>query len=745
MKNRNLFLFIALFCSLSIWANDYELISPNGQFKIKLHINNGTQYEIWAGESQLIQPSTIGLNLNDGTVIGRGTVKETKRNSVNSVIDVPIGKNKTLAEVYNELIIHFNENYDLVVRAYDEGIAYRFITAIDGDIIIDNEDLIFNFVNNPLVFFPEADNLEHWEKRYTEIRVNSIRGILRKRFGITPILYSYDDSPYKLAITESDVYDYPGLYIEENGTGSMRGMWAKYPKTVHEPDNYYSNHVPLTRYDYIANTTGTRTFPWRVFIISANDVDLLNNELVYMLAEPCRLTDIDWIKPGKSTWEWWHKAMLTETGAADPSKGIPASGNDNLTQSLFNYYVNFARDNNIQYLTLDAQERPRYNINQLAAYAKARDVKIMTWTWASCVVDPGRENWMAGEKAKGISGLKVDFFQRNDQLAMRWAYQMAQQAADLEMVLNFHGCPVPTGLNRTFPNILNFEAVLGNEENFWRRGCDPEYHVSFPFIRSLVGPSDFTPGSFRNKTRTQFVPVDQPNIVPSTQGTRAHEMAMYVIFDHWLGYLCDAPTEYQKHPDLLGLLASVPTVWDRTLPLSGVVGDYVVMAKQTGNDWYVGGMTDWTARPVDVSFEFLKEGFSYKAVVVKDGMNASSYPTRYACDTITITNRDVLTFDMAAGGGFMIRLEEAGSNTSLSEITAKSSIHFNKASGMLNVKSDEVIQSVAVYNFSGQCLFQKEFSDANHARQINLSQLNKGAYIVKIQTESVIDSMKFIY
>ena len=735
MKNKCILFLVVAFCALSVWAEDYELISPNELLKIKLHINNGTQYEIWAGETQLITPSTIGLNLDNGTVIGKGTVKNVERNSVNSIIEVPIGKNKTLDEVYNELTIHFNENYDLVVRAYNEGIAYRFVTTMDGNIIVNSEEAVFNFVGNPTVFFPEVTpdrpgvyNMGHWEKKYTETPLNNITG---NRFAVIPVLYSYADSPYRIAITESDTYDYPGMYIQKNGDGSMKGKWV----------NCYKDEDSV--YPYIANVAGSRTFPWRVFIVADNDAKLLNNELVYMLAEPQQITNTDWITPGKTTWEWWHKAMLTPDGKADPTKGIPANSNDNLNFNLFKYYIDFAAANNIQYLTMDAGSGSGYT-PRVCSYAKSKGVKVINWTWFDGIIGPGLENWMRDRKNEGLSGFKIDFFPRNDQTAMKWWYEMAKTAAKLEMVINFHGCPVPTGLNRTFPNVLNYEAVLGNEENFWRSGSDPEYHVSYPYIRSLAGPADYTPGSFRNKTKLAFQAIDQPNIVPSSQGTRAHEMAMYVIFDHWLAYLCDAPTEYQKFPDLLDLLATVPATWDKTVPVAGEVGNYIVMAKQTGADWYVGGMTDWDARSIDVRLDFLKPGSSYNAVIVKDGTNANSYPTRYACDTITVTSNDVLSFSMARGGGFMIRLVEAESS-SLSEVTSKSSVYFDRASGMLHVKSEEPIQSVAVYNFSGQCLCQKDFADTNSAQRINLSQLNRGAYIVKIRTESAIDSMKFIY
>ncbi|MDR1119995.1 MAG: glycoside hydrolase family 97 protein, partial [Dysgonamonadaceae bacterium] len=640
--------FLFLFCFQQIKAVDYEVVSPNGELKIKLHINGSTQYEILQGETSLIGVSTIALNLHSGLVVGAGTVKSTETNSVNTTLPVLIGKNKTLDEKYNERIIHFNENYDLIIRAYNEGIAYRWKTELTGNIIIDDERLEYNFSGSPTTYFPEADNLEHWEKSYT---VNTANRFSASRYAVTPVLFSWPNSSHKIVIAEADLYDYPGLYIQATGNNAMKGMWAKYPETVEEPDNIYSNHKPLTRYNYIATTTGTRTFPWRVFAVSNDDKSLLNNELVYLLAEPQRLTNTDWIVPGKTAWEWWHKAMLDPS--VDPN--VPAYGNANLGFNLYKYYVDFAAKNNIQYLTLDAGWSESY-IKRLCDYARGKGVKIIVWTWASVPLEEA--GWVAKQKRNGVSGAKIDFFNRNDQIAMTWGHRIAQELADSEMIGIFHGCPVPTGLNRTFPNILNFEAILGNEENFWRKGCSPDYHVQFPFIRSLAGPEDFTPGSMRNKTKTSFQPVDKDNIVPSSQGTRAHELSMYIVFDQWLGFLCDAPTEYMKYPDILDFLAHVPTVWDKTVPLDAQLGEYIVMAKQTGKEWYVGGMSSWAAHDVTVDFSFLSPGTSWQAAILKDGQNAGNYPTRYAGDTITVTSESRLALNMAQGGGFVIRLTE---------------------------------------------------------------------------------------
>ena len=726
-------LLFTLFCFQNIKAVDYDVISPNNNFTITLHINNGTQYEINYGQTQLISPSSIGLNLQDGTVVGKGTIKSVERNSVDDVIQVLIGKNKTLQEKYNELIVHFNENYDLVVRAYNEGIAYRFVTAFPNNIIVNSEDAIFNFSGNPKVYFPEVTTLDSWERIYNIY--TSVNDLTSGQFAVTPTLFSYPNTSYKVAIAEANLYDYPGLYIQSNGTNSMKGMWANYPDSVSDPTNVYSNHAPVTRFNYIANTTGTRSFPWRVFIISNDDKSLLNNELVYMLSEPQKLTDVSWIVPGKSSWEWWHKAMLE--GVDFPV------GNANLGTTLYDYYIDFAAANHIEYMTLDAGWSESY-ITAVCAYAKTKNVKIMVWTWASNALET--PNWIAKMKRYGVSGAKIDFFQRNDQLAIKWGPILAQQLADQKMVGIFHGCPVPTGLNRTYPNILNFEAVVGEEEDFWRRDSNPDYHVQFPFMRSLAGPEDYTPGSMRNTTQRQFVPVDQPNTVPSSQGTRAHELSMYIINDQWLAYLSDAPTEYIKFPDILDFLSKVPSVWDKTVPLDASLGEYILIAKQKGTDWYVGGMTSWIGRDINVDFSFLKPNVTYQATVLRDDDTSSDYPTRYVSEQVNVTSDTKLTYTMAKGGGFVIRLTEGVAN-GLPDIKNSStvSVCVDNLNKVINIYSTEIIQSVEIYNISGQMVLS-EINSANnyYKKQIDISKLTRGAFIVKVQCKNGISSSKFI-
>ncbi|MDR1813501.1 MAG: glycoside hydrolase family 97 catalytic domain-containing protein [Tannerella sp.] len=728
---------IFLICCLHPWwmrAADLVVSSPDGRLTISFTADGGLKYELRNSDKTLISYSPIALNLEDGQVIGAGTIASVSSQTVNNQIDVFVGKNKTLLEKYNELTIKFVEGYDIIVRAYNEGIAYRFVTRFSDSITVKNEDLVMNFADDPTVYFPECDSYRNFERVYNIYP--TVSGMTQGKWAVSPTLFAFPGTDIKLAITEADTYDYPGMYVTTNGDKSMKGLWVRYPLTVEEPDNYYSNHLPTSRAAYIARTNGIRAFPWRVFIVSDNDAELLNNNLVYMLAEPCRLNgDLSWITPGKSAWEWWHKSVLE--GVDFPS------GNTNLSFQLYKYYVDWAAENNLEYMTIDAGwgEQNLY-LQLLCNYAKGKNVKIIVWTWVSCVLE-NPNDWIADMKNKGVAGAKIDFFERNDQIAMRWGYQMAQKLADNKMVAIFHGCPVPTGLNRTFPNILNFEAVCGEEDNFWRSNTDPAYHTLFPFIRSLAGPEDYTPGSLRNVTKEQFRPIDENNTPPMSMGTRAHELSMYVIYDHWLGYLSDSPTEYNKFPDIKEFLSKVPSTWDSTVPLKSKLGEYILIAKQKGEEWYVGGMTNWTARDLVIDFSFLPDKFEYQADILYDSDDSDSEPTHYSNKSIKVQKGNKLTIHAAKGGGFVIRLHDRKAVNN--EVVSSSDITVSSIGSEIHVRSSVNIKHISIYDLSGRLVCSNNYDcDQETLRVINMPASRQGALIISVATENNLKSFKII-
>lgn len=720
---------IVLFASHA-YAQQYDVTSPNGLLNISLNVATTIEYEVSYDGTSLITPSAISVALNMGLGLGvNAVVTGTDSRSVNDVITPLYGKNATLTDHFNELKINFTQGYSLLVRAYDEGVAWRFVTTLPGDVIVDSETATFNFAGTPGVIFPEADvAMQSWERSY--YTYSSISQIAVNRFSVTPTMFSYPQEGIRVVVAESDLFDYPGMYLQRTATG-MKGKWAQYPKTVSEPDNIYAYHRVLSRESYLAKTKGTREYPWRVVIVTADDKNLLNNELIYKLAKPSVITNTSYIKPGKSAWEWWHDAILETTS-------IP-SGVNNLNYNLYKYYVDFASQYKLEYITMDAGWGMDYAA-QLCQYAATKNVKVFVWDFINLPVEnAGR---LAQLKSLGVAGIKVDLIERDDQVAINWFQQLAQKCADLGLMITFHGCAKPTGLQRTYPNIVNFEAVRGAECNKWDDTPNPDYHLQFPFIRMLAGPLDYTPGSMRNVHRSQFSPT--PTGVPKSMGTRAHEVAMYILFDQPLGYLCDSPTEYRKFSPVIEFISRIPTSWDQTLPLSAEVGEYAVVAKRKGDEWFVAAMTNGEARDVEVDFSFLPEG-EFFAEVIRDNSSTDANAKVLTREIVAVTKQSKNTYSLSPGGGAAIYISDLVLGTA--EETKKSFSVFRNATGtQLTIESDVRLETVHIVDLMGRVLYTSSWS-ANNAvpTVIDISALESGnAYIVYGTTRERFYSAKFM-
>ncbi len=671
---------------MPLQAQVYEVKSPNGILTFRLTVGTDLKYTVTHGATWLIIPSPIALRVNSGTVLGSNpVVSSTQTSSVNTTITNLYGKNRTMGEVYNERRINFTGNYSLIIRAYDEGVAYRFVTALAGEMIVDFETATFNLAGTPGVFFPEGDDaLSTWERSY--IRFNSISEITVNRFSVTPTMFSYPAQGLRVLVAESDVFDYPGMYIQRTTSG-MAGKWAAYPKTVADPDDIFKARKVLTRENYLAKTKGTREFPWRVIIISSDDKDLLTNQLIYKLAKPSVIQDESFIVPGKSAWEWWHDAILETTS-------IP-SGKANLNFELYKYYVDFAAEYKLEYMTLDAGWEEEY-LAELCQYAAAKGVKIFIWDFINLAVeDPNRLTFL---KSFGIAGVKIDFIDRDDQVAINWIEDIAKRCAELRLMVIFHGCSKPTGLERTYPNIVNYEAIHGAEQSKWNTTANPDYHMEFPFIRMLAGPLDYTPGSLRNVHVSQFNPI--PVGIPNTMGTRARELAKYILFDQPLGYLCDSPTEYRKVPNFINFLSKVPTVWDETIPIAAEVGEYAVLAKRKGEEWYVAAMTNAKARQVEIDFSFLPAG-EYFAEVNSDNEFTDINAKVMTREVITVSNTSKQIFNLVKGGGVVFRI-----NTLITSIEEKKADAFtvftDEARNRLTIQSNYYMDTFYIVDVTGR-------------------------------------------
>ncbi len=727
---RSLLILIGLYTGHAS-AQEYTVTSPNGLLKINVHVGTDVKYDVVLRSEQLVAPSLISLTLSNGISPGKnGTVQSTSTRSVNETITRPYGKSTTVTDHFNELTVNFTGQYALIFRAYDEGVAYRFVTSVSGDVNVLSEEASFNFTSVPSVVFPEADpQMRSWERAYSTY--TSLAAIATSKFSVTPTLFSYEQTGIRLVIAEADLFDYPGMYLERNGQNGVKGKWAQYPKTVSDPDDVYAYHRVLTREDYLAKTKGTRTYPWRVVIVSQKDVDLLNNELIFKLATPSVISNTSWIKPGKSAWEWWHDAILETT--------LFPSGPNNLSLQLYKFYIDFAAENKLEYITMDAGWNMSY-ATQVCQYAASKNVKVIVWDFINLpVVNPAR---LAQFKTMGAAGVKIDLIERDDQVAINWFEQLAKACAEQELIVLFHGCGKPTGLQRTYPNILNMEAVRGAECAKWDDTPNPDYHLQFPFIRMLAGPLDYTPGSMRNVHRSQFTPI--PTGIPNTMGTRSHELAMYVIFDQPLGYLCDSPTEYRKYINVTKFLSAVPTTWDKTIPLEAMLGEYAVVARQRGDEWYVGAMTNHEGRNIEIDFAFLPDGVERMAEILRDNDQSDTNAKAYTQEVVTVNNQSKLNFRLSPEGGLVIRIRDLVTGTSEGEKPRNFKVSQNTQHTELTVESSESLNTIYIIDMSGRVQYQKEIVPSQRPVKIDIAGMASGLYVAYGTSASNFYHAKFI-
>ncbi|TKC58158.1 glycoside hydrolase family 97 protein [Pedobacter hiemivivus] len=637
MKIKSLF-FITLLSlgSLGGFAADrqLQLKSPDEKLLVNVAVNKEIVYSVLFNSKAVLLPSTISLTLDKLILGNESIVKSTKTNHNHE---------------FNELIINFENSFSLVFRAYNEGIAYRFLTDFKGGVKVISEQADFNLPGQPAAILQQTDSYTSWEGSY--IKSSSVNAIANGVRATTPALFDYQDASVKVLIAESDVWDYPGMYIQKK-EGKFVGEWAKYPAKTEMGS--WGNFVSVVkqRENFLARTNGKRAYPWRVLIIADEDKALLNNHLIAKLAQPVLIKDIKWIKPGKAAWEWWHDAML-------PGLDIP-SGMDNRNTLLYNYYVHFAATHHLEYLMIDAgwsdnydvtKINPKLDIKEVIKGAKEKNVGIFLWCVASTIMKD-LDKSLDFIQSLGAVGIKVDFFDRDDQLAMQWMEQIAKAAAKRKLMVNFHGCTKPSGMEVTYPNIVNYEAVRGAESDKWDYSINPDHHLIIPFIRMLAGPMDYTPGAMRNKTKADFKPID-PGL-PSGQGTRCHELAMFVIYNQTFAMLADSPVEYMKYPDIMNYLSRVPTVFDETKPLAGKIGEYAIIAKRKGQEWFVGAMTNWTERSIPMDFRFLPAGKSYTAEIYTDNEDANLNAERYDYKSVKVNSNTKLDLKMASGGGAAI-------------------------------------------------------------------------------------------
>jgi alpha-glucosidase len=631
----------------------FDIESQEGS--LRLHVETGSRV-LWSlkhkGET-IIAPSAVSLQLSDGKILGTdAVVKKTLVEGIKDYINAVNYRKALIPDEYNQLTITFKNDYGIIFRVYDDAVAYRFFTTKKGILTIKNEEAVFNFTGDHKAFVPYMWDYRDgkifncsFESLYTEHNISQFR---KDSLAFLPLLVDVGGGK-KAVILEADLEDYPGMFLDVNAErNGFKGVFAPYPL---EEKKVGINYIPMKRAGYIASTAGTRSFPWRIVAISQEDKELLDNDIVQKLASPSRLSDISWIVPGQVSWDWWNAMNVSHV---DFRSGM--------NTDTYKYYIDFASSNKAKYIILDAgwsvdgdltKVIHEIDLPGLVEYGRQKGVGVILWaTWYETMNQ--MDVAFPFFSQMGIKGLKIDFIDRDDQKAVASLYEIARKAAGYQLMVDYHGVYKPTGLQRTYPNVVGNEGVKGMENVKWAREDVPRYDVTIPFIRMMAGPMDYTPGAMRNSTRKDFMPV---NDNPMSQGTRCHQLAMYVIYEVPIQMLSDNPTVYMKEQECTDFITSVPTVFDQTVPLDGKVGEYAALARRKGDTWYVGCMTNWTPRDLELDFSFLVDG-EYQAVILRDGINADKDATDYKKEVLKISHDTKLKIRLSEGGGWAARIEK---------------------------------------------------------------------------------------
>jgi len=660
---KKLLLSALLMLSMSAFAQkQYTLQSPDKDITVTIEAGEQLTYAVTHGNTNVLTPSPIGMQFGDGTQLGtKPVVKSAKTRSVNQVLPSPLYKKAVIPEVFNELTLTFKGNYKVVFRAYDAGVAYHFETDFRKPIIIENETADFNFDSDYQGLIPyvlrragqEGDLISQqfynsFENTYTRTNLSQMDP---KKLAFLPLLVELNDGK-KAVITEADLEDFPGLYLyNPKGGNGLSAMHAGYPKTREQGGHNNLQWIVKERESYVAKTAGKRAFPWRIVTISENDKELANNDLVYLLASPNRIGDVSWIQPGKVAWDWWNAWNIY---GVDFKAGI---NND-----TYKYYINFASQYGIEYVILDEgwavnkkadlfQVVPEIDIQELVDYGAERNVGIVLWV-GYAAIDKDMEHVCQHYADMGVKGFKVDFMDGDDQMIVDFYYRMAKTAAKYHLFIDFHGAYKPTGLNRTYPNVLNHEGVYGLEQAKWDNNSDFVVNeVTIPFIRMLAGPMDYTQGAMKNANKNNFAAIYTE---PMSQGTRCRQLAEYVIFESPFNMLCDSPSNYLKEDECTQFIANVPTTWDETIVLDGKVGEYLVIARRKDFRWYVGAITNWEERDIELDLSVLPNFGAKSGHIFRDGINANRVAKDYVSEQIQAMGNKVKVHLAEGGGAVMV-------------------------------------------------------------------------------------------
>lgn len=662
MKRTTLLFGLIVASGLTVFAGNYSVTSPDKQITINVETGKTLTWSVVRNGQTVIAPSAIGLDI-EGLKVQPGInpkVKKATRRTADDVLKpvVPT-KFSEVRDNYNELTLKMSGDYSVQFRAYDNGAAYRFVSSRPGEITINNETAEFNMPEGTLTYWPtgelRANYMSSQESLFENMPLDSVKP---DNVGYLPIYMQTPDGT-RVVVTEAGLEDYSNLFLKADGTSNLDGVFPKVikEKRMRRPEEGWGSDRCIeieSLQPYIAKVSGKREFPWRVAMISHDDAGLLENYLAWQLSNPSVIEDASWIKPGRISWDWWSN-MNVYGPDVDFEAGI--------NTATYKKFIDFAAKHGFEYILLDEgwsastldlkHYKPEVNVEELVDYADKRGVGLVLWgLWNPLEEDI--DGILSTYEKWGVKGIKIDFMDRSDQDMVNFYDKVGAAAAKHHLLVDFHGAYKPSGMQRKYPNIMTFEGVLGNEYNKgggdgYHASVTPDHNIMLPFIRNLAGPMDFTPGGVRNATRDDYA----GNWAhPMTLGTRAHQAAMFVVFESPLQMICDSPSNYEGAPGYAEFLAQIPVTWDETVGIDAAIGDYLVMARRNGDKWYIAAMSDWQPRDIELKLDFLPQG-KWSMESMADGANAHRQATDHKFEKKNVSTGDTLKLHLAPGGGWV--------------------------------------------------------------------------------------------
>jgi alpha-glucosidase len=650
-------LFAALGCPLVYsQSSPAEVNSPDHQIVLSFKVQQGNNkqgtgtdgqllYAVTFHQKKIFEDSALCLELANQAPLG-AAVHIAGATAGSGVDDYRLlaGKASAVHDPYNSLTLEARESgnpgrvFEIEARVYDSGLAFRYRVPAQPALSryqLTQEDTEFRPVMDADAW---ALRLPNYQSAYESEYVPQVLSALSNQGGVSS--HILNGAPMLLHM--------PGLAWAAVGEADLEGNAAMY---LENPTGNWTGHYIVSKISPaldgkkpVVDASLPHDSAWRVILLGDTPGQLVESNLITDLNPPNRVADTSWIHPGKASWNWWNGDLGPDGQSAYTTKNME-------------YYVDFAAESGFPYMMLDAgwsdrditKMRGNVDVPELVQYAAKRNVKVWIWLYSKAVAEQMQKAFPLYEEW-GVAGVKIDFVLRNDQEGIQWYYNVAKLAAEHHLMVDFHGATQPWGIQRTYPNVLDYEAVLGLENNKAGRRDGPINRTTFPFTRMLSGPMDYTPGGFENVTREDFVARDKN---PMVMGTRAQQLALYVVFDEPLAMVSDAPSAYADQPGFR-FIKDVPTTWDVTRVLNGEPSEYVTIARRHGDEWYLGSLTNWTRRDLRISLEFLGEGV-YKAELYEDAADADQNPKHISILQQRVRRSDTLVLHLASGGGCAVR------------------------------------------------------------------------------------------